>query len=75
MNRSVTIKLSPETVHTRELDITLRRYIQENLSIVQENLELFKDLSQHIHSAQLEWIIIILILFEGADLFITKLIH
>nr|WP_319493243.1 RMD1 family protein [uncultured Desulfobacter sp.] len=64
------------TALTRELDITLRyRYIQENLSIVQENLELFKDLSQHSHSSQLEWIIIILILIEVADLFITKLIH
>ncbi len=61
---------------TRELDITLRyRYIQENLGIVQENLELFKDLSQHSHNAQLEWIIIILILIEVIDLFITKLIH
>jgi uncharacterized Rmd1/YagE family protein len=64
------------TALTRELDITLRyRYIQENLGIVQENLELFKDLSQHSHSAQLEWIIIILILIEVVDLFVTKLIH
>lgn len=58
---------------TRELDITLRhRNVQENLSIIQENLELFKDLSQHRDSALLEWIIIILILIEVADLFITK---
>lgn len=64
------------TALTRELDITLRyRYIQENLGIVQENLELFKDLSQHSHSAQLEWIIIILILIEVVDLFVTKLIR
>ncbi len=61
---------------TRELDITLRyRYTLENLNIVQENLELFKDLSQHSHNAQLEWIIIILILIEVVDLFVTKLIH
>ncbi|WP_321493741.1 RMD1 family protein [uncultured Desulfobacter sp.] len=64
------------TALTRELDITLRyRYIQENLGIIQENLELFKDLSQHSHNAQLEWIIIILILIEVVDLFVTKLLR
>lgn len=61
---------------TNELDITLRhRYIQENLSIVQENLELFKDLSQHKDSTFLEWIIIILILIEVVDMFLLRLIN
>lgn len=40
------------------------RNIQESLSIVKENLELFKDLLQYRNSNLLEWIIIILIFIE-----------
>lgn len=48
-----------------ELDFKNRfASIQHSLSIVKENLELFKDMLQHKHSTLLEWIIIILILFE-----------
>ena len=48
-----------------ELDFKNRfASIQHSLDIVKENLELFKDILQHKHSSLLEWIIIILILFE-----------
>lgn len=48
-----------------ELDFKNRfASIQHSLDIVKENLELFKDILQHKHSTLLEWIIIILILFE-----------
>jgi len=57
-----------------ELDISLRyRSLQENLDIVQENLEIFKDLHQHSHSATLEWIIIILIAVEIINMIIEKI--
>ena len=38
--------------------------IKEQLNVIQENLELFKDINLHNHSSFLEWIIILLILFE-----------
>lgn len=43
-----------------------RRYegLQHNFSVVRENYELYKDILQHKHSSTLEWIIIVLILFE-----------
>jgi required for meiotic nuclear division protein 1 len=40
------------------------RNIQESLSIVKENLELFKDILQYRNSTRLEWVIIILISIE-----------
>lgn len=49
------------------------RTIEEGLSIVKENLELFKDLLQYRNSVLLEWIIIILILVEVVNLIIEKL--
>jgi len=57
----------------RELDISLRhRSLQENLDIIQENLEIYKDLHQHSHSSTLEWIIIILIAVEILNMVIEK---
>lgn len=57
-----------------ELDIRIRyRSLQESLSIIQENLEIYKDINQHSHSSQLEWIIIILIAVEIVNLFFDKL--
>jgi required for meiotic nuclear division protein 1 len=51
------------------------RSIQEDLAIVKENLELFKDLLQYRNSNMLEWIIIILILVEVVNLFVEKVIR
>ena len=59
---------------SRELDISIRnRSIQENLNIVRENLETFKDVSQHRYSSMLEIVIILLILFEIINLVYEKL--
>ncbi|WP_438425770.1 RMD1 family protein [Aquimarina macrocephali] len=49
------------------------RSIQDQIEIIKENLELFKDIMFHKESSKLEWIIIILILVEVIDLFIIKL--
>jgi required for meiotic nuclear division protein 1 len=60
---------------SRELDIKIRhRSLQESLSIIQENLEIYKDINQHQQSSNLEWIIIILILVEIINLFIEKVL-
>jgi len=47
--------------------------ISQQLDIVKENLELFKDIMFHSESSKLEWIIIILIVIEVIDLLILKL--
>jgi uncharacterized Rmd1/YagE family protein len=58
----------------KELDIRIRhRSLQESLAIIQENLEIYKDINQHSHSSTLEWIIIILIAVEIANIFIDKI--
>lgn len=48
------------------------RILKEEIEIIRENLDLFKDLLQHRSSKQLEWIIIILILVEVINLFFEK---
>lgn len=59
----------------RELDIKIRhRSLQENLNTVRENLEIFQNISQHYHSSFLEWIVIVLIAVEIANVFIEKVL-
>jgi uncharacterized Rmd1/YagE family protein len=66
-----------------KIDVELKRifdlksrhkFIYEELQIVKENLDLFKDFMLHNQSNFLEWIIIILILVEVFNLFIEKLL-
>jgi len=57
-----------------ELDIVKRHHgLQFNLGVIKENLDLFKDILQHKYSSMLEWIIIILILFEVVQVIIEKI--
>lgn len=58
----------------RTFDLQVRvRMIGEGLSIVKDNLELFRALLQYRNGNILEWIVIILILVEVMDLIIQKL--
>lgn len=54
-----------------ELDVVIRyEGLQQNINICKEHLGFFQTILQHKHSSTLEWIIIILILFEVAHIFI-----
>ncbi len=54
-----------------ELDIVKRHQgLQFSLGVVKENLDLFQGILQHKYSSMLEWIIIILILFEVVQIFL-----
>lgn len=65
-------QLNRELSH--ELDIKIRhKSLQENLTTISENLEIFKSINEHSHSSSLEWIIIILIAVEIANMFFDKL--
>ncbi|MFN8238163.1 MAG: RMD1 family protein [Chitinophagales bacterium] len=58
----------------RTFDLQSRyRSIYEELQIIKENLNLFKDILHHRKSNVLEWIIILLILIEVIHLFLGKL--
>jgi required for meiotic nuclear division protein 1 len=70
-----------ENENLNKLDIGLKktfdlqarfRTIQEGLSIVKENMELFKDLLQNRNSLTLEWVVIILILVEVINIFVRN---
>jgi|SRR6185503_3974308 len=59
---------------SRTFDLRERfRTIQEGLSIIKDNYELFRDLLQYRTSFRLEWVIIILILVEVLNIFIPKM--
>ncbi|MCW5518642.1 RMD1 family protein [Aureitalea sp. L0-47] len=59
----------------REFDLKNRyRHVNDRINIINENLQLFKDIWDHKESSTLEWIIIILIFVEIVDLFIGKLL-
>ncbi len=58
-----------------ELDIVKRHQgINNSLNTIKENLDLFSDILHHRYSSMLEWIIIILILFEVVQVVIEKLV-
>ena len=58
-----------------ELEIINRHHgLQHNLNVISENLDFFKDILQHKHSSLLEWIIIILILFEIVQVLVEKIV-
>ena len=50
------------------------RDVSEGLSIVRDNLELFKDILQYRNTVMLEWIVIILIAIEVLNFFLEKLL-
>ncbi|MDB4439023.1 RMD1 family protein [bacterium] len=57
-----------------DLEIKYRyNAIKEQLNIIHENLDLFKDMNMHQHSSNLEWIIIWLILFEVIHVIIDQI--
>jgi len=66
-------KLNKDLKQNLDLKDRYRR-IYERIQIIKENLELFKDILEHIESSKLEWIIIILIFVEVIDMFILKFI-
>lgn len=66
-------KLHAGLKNTFDLNIRYRNVVEE-LAIVKDNLDLFKDLMHHKKSSMLEWIIIILILVEVVNLFFEKLL-
>ncbi|OBQ56152.1 hypothetical protein VQ01_07150 [Tamlana sp. s12] len=72
-----------ENAQLNKLDLGLKRVfdlkdryriIHDRIEIIKENLELFKDIMDHNESSRLEWIIIILIVIEVIDMFITKIL-
>ncbi|MBP8083277.1 MAG: RMD1 family protein, partial [Spirochaetes bacterium] len=64
-------------IHTgliRVFDLKSRfKEVQASFKNIEENLAIFIEVHQHKMSNILEWIIIILILIEVVDLFITKI--
>ena len=66
---------SVDNILNEDLEIKLRyNAIKEQLNLVKENLDHFKDINLHQHSSLLEWIIILLILFEVIHVLLEKLL-
>src|SRR5215203_644942 len=65
-------KVDNELKRTFDLHVRVRM-ISEWLSIIGENLELYRGLMQYHHSNILEWVVILLILVEVLNLIIEKL--
>lgn len=65
-------KIDSDLKRTFDLQVRVRS-IHEGLSIIRDNLELFRGLLQHRNSNILEWIVIILILVEVLNLIVEKL--
>jgi len=64
-----------DTKLRKELEVINRhRGIQHGFDIVKENLDLFRDILNHKHSSNLEWIIIVLIAVEIIQLLIERFI-
>lgn len=64
-------KLNKGLVEFFELGIRYRQ-LEQMGKVIQDNLEVYRDLYQHRESKQLEWVIIILILVEVVDAFLGK---
>jgi uncharacterized Rmd1/YagE family protein len=65
-------KIDSDLKRTFDLQVRVRT-IHEGLSIIRDNLELFRGLLQHRYSNILEWIVIILILVEVLNVVIERL--
>lgn len=65
-------KIDSDLKRTFDLQVRVRT-IHEGLSIIRDNLDLFNGLLQHRYSSILEWIVIVLILFEVVQVVIEKL--
>jgi required for meiotic nuclear division protein 1 len=60
----------------KHFDLRMRfSELEYTLRIIEDNLTVFREISNQRESSKLEWIIIALILFEVFDLIITKVLH
>jgi uncharacterized Rmd1/YagE family protein len=60
----------------KHFDLRMRfSELEYTLRIIEDNLTVFREIYNQKESSRLEWIIIILILFEVFDLIITKILH
>jgi required for meiotic nuclear division protein 1 len=60
----------------KHFDLRMRfSELEYTLRIIEDNLTVFREISNQTESSRLEWIIIALILFEVFDLIISKILH